>query len=656
MGLRLHKYIFALLLLSFFWQTTFSQINVRYHLYQGQKNLSNKEYQQSISWMNKIIYYQPENTDALLIRGISKYYLSDYYGAKSDFTKVLEFEPYHYDAYYFRGIINATQGNTKQSLEDLNQAIALFEYNPDYFSYRGQLNLSIGDTLAAISDYENAIKLDEEHYQAHLNMGLLKMYAEEYEQAIVLCTKAIQLQPDSYRGYITRGKTYYMVDSTELAIHDLEFVLSEDSTNIEALFILALTYHKAKDYNKALNNYDKALDLNPYNAICYYNRAILKSELELYQGAVFDYTKVIELNSNNIYAYLYRGRTKYLLKQYKQAEEDLSVAIELYPKFTDAYMTRAAVRFELNDTLGFLQDKYMARELSSGDSLLFTEQIDSTYIQKITEFKTDFSPIEQGSKVKVQYINRDINMLPLYTARLYEKVALNMFSDIDFELFSQVNTLEENYKIGIFYEEGPGFIKDIEQWEKKLDALLEENSKIQDLSLLKGLAVGWKEKFYLSDKYLGDAMEQLPNEKYLVYFIRGNHYFAQAEAVSNILMNDQIAYIDNRDIQEHPDYKSVESYYFKAVAFYKKALLYKPDFIYARYNKAFVEAILNNMQEAVNDYSKCLEIDQEFGTAYFNRGLIYLLTGETKKGCGDLSKAGELGIEQSYNIIYKYCD
>lgn len=644
------------MLLSISLQNTYSQINVRYHLYQGQKHLSNKEYQQAISWMNKVIYYQPENTDAFLIRGISKYYLSDYYGAKSDFTKVLEFEPYHYDAYYFRGIISATQGNTKQSMEDLNQAIFLFEYNPDYFAYRGQLNLSMGDTLAAMADYNSAIELDDEHYQAHLNMGLLKMYAEEYEEAIKLCTKAINLQPESLSGYITRGKTYYMIDSTDLAKKDLEFVLSEDSTNIEAYFILALTYQKAKDYNKALNNYDRALDLNPYNAICYYNRAILKSELEWYQDAIFDYSKVIEINSNNIYAYLYRGRTHYLLKDYKKADEDLTKAIDLYPKFVDAYMTRAAVRFELKDTLGFMQDRHIARELSSGDSLLLAEKIDSAYIQKITDFKTDFSPIEQGSKVKVQYISKDINMLPLYTAKLYEKLALNMFSDIDFELFSEINTLEDNYRIGISYEKGPGYIEDTKEWESKLDALIEENPETKEFKLLKGLAVGWKEKFYLSDKFLGEALEQYPDNKHLIYFIRGNHFFAQAEAISNILLNEQIAYLDNRKIQEHPGYKSVESYYFKAVAFYKKALLYKPDFIYARYNKAYVEALLNNLQEAINDYNKCIALDKEFGTAYFNRGLIYLLTGETKMGCSDLSKAGELGIEMSYNIIYKYCD
>ena len=65
---------------------------------------------------------------------------------------------------------------------------------------------------------------------------------------------------------------------------------------------------------------------------------------------------------------------------------------------------------------------------------------------------------------------------------------------------------------------------------------------------------------------------------------------------------------------------------------------------------------MNNMSQAVKDYTQCIEMDSEFAPAYFNRGLIYLLTGETSLGCSDLSKAGELGIELSYSIIYKYCN
>jgi hypothetical protein len=46
--------------------------------------------------------------------------------------------------------------------------------------------------------------------------------------------------------------------------------------------------------------------------------------------------------------------------------------------------------------------------------------------------------------------------------------------------------------------------------------------------------------------------------------------------------------------------------------------------------------------------------DADFAEAYFNRGLTYVYIGENEKGLADLSKAGELGIYQAYNIITKF--
>ena len=50
-------------------------------------------------------------------------------------------------------------------------------------------------------------------------------------------------------------------------------------------------------------------------------------------------------------------------------------------------------------------------------------------------------------------------------------------------------------------------------------------------------------------------------------------------------------------------------------------------------------------------YLKVIRRDPEFAEAYFNRGLTRLSLGDTDRGIADLSKAGELGIINSYSII-----
>ena len=61
-----------------------------------------------------------------------------------------------------------------------------------------------------------------------------------------------------------------------------------------------------------------------------------------------------------------------------------------------------------------------------------------------------------------------------------------------------------------------------------------------------------------------------------------------------------------------------------------------------------------DFREAIHYYTLAISCDNEFAEAYFNRGLTYIFIDETEKGLVDLSKAGELGIYQSYNLISRF--
>lgn len=632
-----------------------SQISIQYHLMQGKKELNEGNYQQSISLANKVLYYQKAHTDAFLLRGVAKYFLSDYYGAKSDFTQIILHDPHHYEAYYFRGVINAIQGRTVDALSDLNLAIEYFEYNPDYYSYRGGLLLANGDTLQAQRDYEQAIELDKEHFQSHLNLSQLKLYKKELKTAIGLSSHAIGLKPNNESGYITRGKCYYLMDSVFNAEADLKYALRLDSTNIEAYFILGLVFQKDNRYSQALKCYENALKFNPYNSIVYYNRAILYSEIEQYTEAIQDYTKVIELNQNNVYAYLYRGKSRYLVQDLKGAHADLSVSINLFPKFVDAYRTRALVNLQLGDTIGYYKDRQMYTLLGSGDSSITAFDANSTYMEGITEFKSDFSPIFSGKNLKAQYVAHHIELLPLFKTHLVVKNAIPMFSDINFDYFDEITPPFGKGKIAILNEPTAHEVPTAGEWEECLDSMLKDKPGNINLNFLMGLTKGWNGVPFHSEKYLEQAMVN-SNFKPLVFFVLANHYLQQAEEIKEIIEKNMVAGIQALNVKEEHDHKIVKSYYFRAIGLYKKVLLYDKDFVYAIYNMAHSEAYLKNYNLAIELFTQCIIANPDFKSAYFNRGLLRLVTGDIENACYDLSKAGELGIEQSYNIIYKYCD
>jgi tetratricopeptide (TPR) repeat protein len=64
--------------------------------------------------------------------------------------------------------------------------------------------------------------------------------------------------------------------------------------------------------------------------------------------------------------------------------------------------------------------------------------------------------------------------------------------------------------------------------------------------------------------------------------------------------------------------------------------------------------IQQDFKTAISYYDQAIAIDNDFAEAYFNRGLTYIYIGENEKGIADLSKAGELGIYQAYNLISRF--
>ena len=62
------------------------------------------------------------------------------------------------------------------------------------------------------------------------------------------------------------------------------------------------------------------------------------------------------------------------------------------------------------------------------------------------------------------------------------------------------------------------------------------------------------------------------------------------------------------------------------------------------------------LPEAADDYTKAIELNPSFAEAYYNRGLLQIYMKDTRKGCLDISKAGELGIKEAYKVLKIYSD
>ena len=102
----------------------------------------------------------------------------------------------------------------------------------------------------------------------------------------------------------------------------------------------------------------------------------------------------------------------------------------------------------------------------------------------------------------------------------------------------------------------------------------------------------------------------------------------------------------NRD-----DIMAENARYAEIVADYDKAVELSPRLIYAYFNKGNLFYMRDDYTSAISCYTKAIEIKQDFGEAYYNRGIAFFRMGNFDKGMADLSRAGELGIMSSFNLI-----
>jgi len=80
-----------------------------------------------------------------------------------------------------------------------------------------------------------------------------------------------------------------------------------------------------------------------------------------------------------------------------------------------------------------------------------------------------------------------------------------------------------------------------------------------------------------------------------------------------------------------------------------------PDFPYIYYNLGNLYCLSGDLPSSVSNYSRAIELYPYLKEAYFNRGLVQIFLKDKEKGCQDISKAGELGVAESYSVIKKYC-
>ena len=100
----------------------------------------------------------------------------------------------------------------------------------------------------------------------------------------------------------------------------------------------------------------------------------------------------------------------------------------------------------------------------------------------------------------------------------------------------------------------------------------------------------------------------------------------------------------------------IDEGYNLVVTDYNKTIELDPDFAYAYYNRAYVRCIYKDYTGAVTDFGKSTRYQTDLSDGYYNRGITLIYLDDRPEACADLNKASELGINEVFNVIKRYCN
>lgn len=628
------------------------------------RELVDEKYTEAIQTFNILIRARPDLSEPHILRGRAKLSLGDLKGAEFDFTRAIMLDSYNPEAYYYRGVVNSNLYDYHSALDDFRKSLERRPNNPNVLFSRGMTKIRMKDYAGAINDFDTLILFRPDIEQAYLNRAIAKGLNGDFDAAIKDCNQAIRMNIYFVDAFIRRGLFRKEAGQLDEAVLDFDQAIKLDEKNPLTYFYRGALLINKGDTAAALRDFDKVLKIDPFNDLTYYNRALIKASREDYRGALNDFDQVLKINPNNVFTWYNRAWVNTKLEDYDAAIRDFSGAIDLFPDFAAAYMGRASAKQELKDLKGANEDYELAMAIidavNDGDdfgSINEFYKADSTYLKRIIEFEADFNAFnpEDG---RIQHQRVLIELRPNIMILYYDTKKLMADQQRTGYNYKPINTFrynDETYSLGIT----PGNVnlnpRDAQRISNRVDSIMYFNPFDADNYFIKG-TLNWMILNYSEALTAFDRVIELMPDYAEAFFNRANvrfefieHQYSldQTDPTIILLMDGSTVTQTERE-QEIPDFGPV-------LEDYNRVIELNPGMSFAYYNRGNIKNRMRDFDGAIKDYTIATALNPEFAEAFYNRALTLIYQKQNHEACFDLSKAGELGIPEAYNVIKRYC-
>ena len=667
----------------------FAQINTDQVVNIGRNALYFEDYILAIQYFNQAIKAKPFLAEPYFYRSVAKISLEDYGGAEQDAGMAIERNPFIVDAYQVRGVARQNLGNFKGAVEDydaglelmpedknllINRAIcqtALKNYDEAQQSFDrllsidrrndrayiglAQMNLARKDTTLALENLNKGIELNKNNATAYVMRAEIATRTRgDFEGGLADMDSAILLEP-RYAGYfINRAYMKYNLDDYFGAMADYDYALSLEPASVEAHFNRGLLRAEVGDNNKAITDFDYVLKSNPSNFMALYNRALLHMRTGQFREAVKDFTAILKKYPEFEAGYMARGEAKRRMGDYKGGDADYERAMAIFRRNKTHVSTFNPAEIEATAAI----KKAEQRVLDGNDEPETAEEIINRFNTLLTVTETDPVKPEYANRQRghIQNDNIEVEPMPMFTLSYYAQdnklngnthITREIADANDLRLLPGKLTLvsgepqlgEEEiqrhfsnieYYNSLLSMDNP---RSIDYFARGLDYLLVKNpdAAISDVDAAIALSPGFT----------------------LAYVLRADAHFMQYlmaqvrdKSEGELQLSDPDAKVQTM-MRQRQDIAALDL----VIADLDQVIKLSPKNVYAHYNKGNAYMLQGDYTAAISSYSTAIQYKPDLAEAYYNRGLLYLRLGNKNLGVADLSKAGELGVLPSYNIL-----
>jgi tetratricopeptide (TPR) repeat protein len=298
----------------------------------------------AIDDLNVCCQLETNNEAALMFLAACHKMSEQYDKAVEDYSRVIYFYPENIDALCKRAdIYQREMERYEEAIRDLTHIIA---GHPEY----QRAWLSRGRAWGGLFFQARRAKRQGEQ----ISVTLTDFFTQEYfdadeciRQALDDLTQAMKLAPEDLEAIWCRGYYRHSAEDYQGAIDDFREFIQCDETNSSAYYWTGWAYSSLGKYREALEAFDKALAIHPEDGESFYARGIAKQNLLLFTEAEQDLKIACEMDPDNAFAVHYYAHTLEWQGRFVESLEHFRQSLEMNPEIVEWYCCYADVLIKL---------------------------------------------------------------------------------------------------------------------------------------------------------------------------------------------------------------------------------------------------------------------------------------------------------------------